>query len=161
MFLRRHLEQAVPVLSEALDGMRRPLIGQQQLAGFANSLCQDADLAGVLAEAFDVLGAEGRLEIRAGRSRKLVLELFDGVYWDGGLLNHTLAGYASSKISLTDPAFLVTDLEIKEPEELLPLLDLACGAGIATLCCWPPAYPTRRYRSYCCRPIASTSRWCR
>jgi chaperonin GroEL len=133
MLLRRHLEQAAQVLLDALEGMRLPLNGRQQLAGFANSLCHDVDLAEVLAEALDLLGADGRLEIRAGRSRKLVLELFDGLYWDGGLLNHTLAGYASSKIALTDPAFLVTDLEIKEPEELLPLLDIACGAGIRGL----------------------------
>lgn len=133
MLLRRHLEHAAQILLEALNGMTRPLSGQPALAGFAYSLCQDADLANALAEAFDVLGAEGRLEIRAGRSQKLVLELFDGLYWDGGLLNHTMAGYASSKILLTEPAFLITDLEIKEPEELVPLLDLACGAGIRSL----------------------------
>src|SRR6185503_1603668 len=52
---------------------------------------------------------------------------------DGGLLNHNLAGYASGKITLTNPAFLVSDLEIKEPEELIPLLDLACSAGIHSL----------------------------
>ena len=40
---------------------------------------------------------------------------------------------SSGKIVLAEPAILVTDLEIKEPQELLPLLDMACRAGIRNL----------------------------
>jgi chaperonin GroEL len=103
------------------------------MAKFAESLSHDPDLAQVLAEAFDLLGPDGRLEIRAGRSRKLVLELFDGLYWDSGLFTRELARGGAGKITLTEPAILITDLEIKEPDELVPLLDLACGAGTREL----------------------------
>ncbi len=133
MILRRHLESAVQPLLRELEKSTVPLSDRGQIAGFANSLCHDSDLAEALADAFDLLGVEGRLEIRPGRSRKMVLELFDGVYWDGGLLSHNLAGSTLGKIKLTNPALLATDLEIKEPGELVPLLDLAYNAGIRSL----------------------------
>jgi len=133
MRLRRHLEQAAQALVAALNGMTLPISGKEQLSGYAKSICHDADLSDVLAEAFDMLGVDGRLEIRAGRSRKLVLEFFDGVYWEGGLFSRDPVVNSSGKIVVTDPAILMTDLEIKEPQELLPLLDMACCAGIRNL----------------------------
>ncbi|MEP7356457.1 MAG: TCP-1/cpn60 chaperonin family protein, partial [Anaerolineales bacterium] len=133
MLLRRRLEEAVPGLLADLDALTRPLCSQAAVRAYADSLCGDADLAAVLAEAFDLLGADGRLEIRPGRNRKLVLELFDGLYWPGGLFNRELAGGLAGKISLTEPAILLTDLEIKEPGELVPLLDLAYSVGIHDL----------------------------
>lgn len=133
MILRRHLESAVQPLLNELEKITTPLVSRDQIAGFANNLCHDPDLAEALADAFDLLGAEGRLEIRPGRSRKMILELFDGVYWDGGLLSHNMTGSTLGKIKLTNPAILATDLEIKEPSELIPLLELAHNAGIRSL----------------------------
>ncbi len=132
MLLRRHLEQAAQGLSAEIDRMTRPLHGQEAIRGFAEGLCHDADLAEVVAEAFDLLGPEGRLDIRPGRGRKLLLELFDGVYWESGLFARDPTA-STGKISLVDPAFLLTDLDIQEPDELIPALDLACQAGLTSL----------------------------
>jgi len=132
MLLRRHLEQAAQDLLAEIDRTTRPLEGKEGVRRFAEGLCHDTDLAEVVAEALDLLGPDGRLDIRPGRDRKLRLELFDGVYWDSGLFaRDPTAG--TDKISLVDPAFLLTDLEIKEPAELIPALDLACQAGINSL----------------------------
>ena len=132
MSLRRHLEEASSLLLSELDRMTLALPGKAPLASFANSLCRDADLAEVLAEALDLLGVDGRLEIRAGRSRTMVLELFDGLYWDSGLLNRDPADL-SGKVTLINPSILITDLDVQEPDELLPLLHLALDAGIQSL----------------------------
>ena len=69
--------------------MAGELSARARLAEYAQSICHDADLAGVLAEAFDMLGPDGRLEVRSGRSRELLLEFFDGIYWESGLLDRT------------------------------------------------------------------------
>src|SRR5262249_2803859 len=63
---------------------------------------------------------------RTGRSIKLALELSDGIYWEGGLFARDGTGNAMAKTTLLNPAFLLTDLEIHEPAELVPLLELAC-----------------------------------
>ncbi len=133
MRLRQCLDEAAQGLLDELDEMTWPLAGQQGLSRYAESLSHDADLAQVLAEAFDLLGADGRLEIRPGRNRKLVLELFDGLYWEGGLFTHSLAEGGPGRLSLNEPAFLVTDLEIQLPDELVPLLELACREGVPSL----------------------------
>jgi len=133
MTLRRHLEEASELLLAELECKTLPLEGKAQLAAFAKSICDDGDLAEVLAEAFDMLGVEGRLETRKGRSRQLVLEFFDGVYWEGGLFSREAKINAGGKIKVVEPAILMTDLEVKEPQELVPLLDLAFEAGIKSL----------------------------
>jgi chaperonin GroEL len=133
MTLRRHLEAAALELVEELERQTLPLTDKAQVVAFAKTICDDPDLAEALAEAFDMLGADGRLETRKGRNRQLVLEFFDGVYWGGGLFSREPAINAGGKIHLVTPAIVMTDLEIKEPQELLPLLDMACEAGLERL----------------------------
>ncbi len=133
MGLRRHLEAIARRLPAEIDRVKLPLLGQEGLRGFAEGLCHDPDLAQVIAEAFDLLGPEGRLDIRPDRGRALRLELFDGVYWDSGLVARDAASGGPGKLTLFNPAILLTDLDIKEPDELIPTLDLACQAGVRDL----------------------------
>jgi len=132
MLLRRHLEAAGHAALADLDRLTRPLEGREQLRGFADGLCHDVNLAEVIAEALHLLGPEGRLDIRPGHSRGLRLELFDGVYWDGGLFARDITS-STDKITLVEPAILLTNLDIKEPDELVPLLEWACQAGMSGL----------------------------
>src|SRR5260221_2916792 len=71
MLLRRHLETAAQAALGELERQTQPLEGRAQLRDFAAGLCRDDELAGAIAEAFDLLGAEGRPDIPPGRGRRL------------------------------------------------------------------------------------------
>lgn len=80
-----------------------------------------------------MIGAEGRLEIRPGRRQELEREYVEGTYWSGGLFSRAMAGHPSGKVSLENGLILLTDLEIREAQEVVPLLAMALRAEIKSL----------------------------
>lgn len=133
MSLRRHLEQAAQLICAELNRLTLQLQGQAQLAGLAETLCADPPLAKMLGEIFDMIGADGRLEIRPGRRQELEREYIEGTYWSGGLFSRAMVSNPSGKVSLENGLILLTDLEIREAQEVVPLLAMALRAGIKNL----------------------------
>lgn len=130
MRLRFHLEAAAKIILEELDGMATHLQGEEQLARLAETICYDPELAKMLGEIMDTIGEYGHLEIHPGRSRKLEREYFEGAYWDSGVLAHEMLLDSTEKRAKFDnAAILISDMEIKEPHELLPALGAALDAG--------------------------------
>jgi chaperonin GroEL len=133
MLLRRHLEAAVPLILQNLDTMVVPLEGQQALTRMAYALCHDTEMASLLGEAFDLMGSEGRIEIREGYGRKLHLDYVEGTYYESGLISQAVLPEAAARIELINPAFLISDFTIEDHRELYPVLQTAFQAGIKDL----------------------------
>src|SRR5690606_20559333 len=103
-------------------------------AGLARTICYDDELAKMLGEIFDIIGAYGRLEVRKGAGQELVREYVEGMYWDNGLRSREMANAEHGlRANLENPAILISDLEINEPEQLIPLLNLALKNNIKQL----------------------------
>jgi chaperonin GroEL len=134
MRLRQYLEAAVPVILNKLDEMAVNLHGKKELAKLAETICYDPPLAKILGEIFDIIGEYGRLEIRSGRSRELEREYIEGMYWDGSLFSREMITDASlGRTLMENPAILISDLEIQDPQDLLPLLDTAIRSEVKSL----------------------------
>jgi len=134
MRLRQHLEVASQVILEELESMVTHLNGREQYARLAETICYDPPLAKMLGEIFDIIGAYGRLDVRPGRGRELEREYVEGMYWDGGLFSREfIQDPLLGKAEMENSALLISDLEIKEPQGLLPILDMAIGANFKTL----------------------------
>jgi len=134
MRLRQYLEAAIPVILNKLDEMVVHLHGKKELARLAETICYDPPLAKMLGEIFDIVSEYGRLEIRSGRSRELEREYIEGMYWDGGLFSREMITDVSlGRTSMENPAILISDLEVQDPQDLLPLLDTAIRSEVKTL----------------------------
>ena len=133
MTLRQHLDQAAQLICHELSGMTSHLQGKEELAGLAETICYDPPLAKMLGEIFDTIGEYGRLEIRPGRRQELEREYIEGMYWKGGLLSRAMANDPSGKALLENVPLLITDLEVREAQELVPLLDMTIHTGIRAL----------------------------
>jgi chaperonin GroEL len=134
MGLRQHFEAGLVQALEVLDGLTTQLHGKQKLGGLAQTICYDPDLARMLGEIFDVIGAYGRLEVRKGTGKDLVREYVEGMYWDSGLRSREMANAEHGlRANLENPAILISDLEIGEPEQLIPLLQAAVKNGVKQL----------------------------
>lgn len=128
--LRKYLEAGANSISETLSGMVRQLHGKQQLRQFAGSICHDAPLAEVLGEIFEIIGADGQLDIHINNRRDIVREYHEGAFWDGGALSRDiLSSHPNQRIVLRNPAVLICDLVIENPLSLEPLLTVAKSAG--------------------------------
>lgn len=132
--LRIYLEKGLQVILDQITATTVHLSGKEQLAQMAQSLSYDPPLAKLLGEMFDVVGAYGRLEIRAGRSRELEREYVEGMYWDWGLCSREMVvDHSRLRTEFENPAILISDLEIDDPEQLLPALEVALRAEIPAL----------------------------
>lgn len=132
--LRRHLDRGAQAIVDELDGMTIPVEGKRQLAEIAESVCYDRPLAGLLGEIFDIVGETGHVEIRRGNGRELERHYVDGMFLKSGVWSaHMLADQVRQRTDLQNAAVLISDLEIGDPRELVPALDVAVTAGFRTL----------------------------
>jgi chaperonin GroEL len=134
MRLQTHLNKGLQAILDQLTSMTSPVSGKEQLARIAESQSYDPRLSKLLGEIFDIIGAYGRLEIRQGRGRELEREYVEGMYWDWGLHSREMiANFDRVCTELEKPAILISDLEIQEPRQLLPVLEMALRAEIPAL----------------------------
>jgi chaperonin GroEL len=134
MRLRTFLDEAVPLLHAELDSMTVRLQGKRQLVGLANTITNDPEMAPYLGEIFDIIGEYGRLEIRNGRSREIEREYIEGIFWENGVHSREMIYDKSEfRTNFQDPYILISDLEIDNPEDLVPMLELAVKHEIKSM----------------------------
>jgi chaperonin GroEL len=134
MRLRQHLEAAAQFILDLLAERTLQIEGQARIARLAETICYDHELSEDLGEIFDVIGPYGRLEIRAGHGQRLERGYVEGSYWDGPLFSpHMVSDAIQQRALLEEPTILVSNLEVREPSELIPLMEAAIGAGARSL----------------------------
>jgi len=142
MALRHYLEKGLRVVLDELTGMAVHLEGKEKLARIAETICYDPLLAKMLGEIFDIIGEYGQLEIRSGRSRELEREYVEGMYWKGGVLSYQMitarlsspkSDHTSLRTEMENAAILISDLEIEDPRQLMPVIEVVMQAEIRSL----------------------------
>ncbi len=139
MRLRSRLSQLLPALTDRIIADARQLRTQDELQALAFSACYDEEMAQILGEALHSLGRYGQVDIRAGHGRGMEYSFVEGSYWQGGVQSKThlakdmLGGSQRMVAELHNAAILMTDMDIEEPGELVPLMQLALRSGITHL----------------------------
>ncbi len=134
MQFKLHLEQGMQVILDQLTGMTVPVEGKEKLARLAESLCYDPTLAKYMGEVFDIIGEWGRLEIREGHSRDVERDYTEGMYWDRGLMSREMyTDHSRPRVEYEDAAILISDLDLKEPSQLFPALELSIRSEIPAM----------------------------
>jgi len=134
MRLRQHLEAAALFILDLLAERTLQIEGCARIARLAETICYDQELGEELGEIFDVIGPYGRLEIRSGHGQRLERQYVEGSYWDGPLFSpHMVNDAIRQRALLEAPAILISNLEVREPSELIPLMEAAIGAGSRSL----------------------------
>jgi chaperonin GroEL len=136
MLLRTGLERGAAAVLAAIRQKAIPLRERKFIANLARGICQgDNQMADMLAEIFDIVGAEGQIEVEAWNRRDLDREFIEGTYWK-------ISGYYSREF-LTDPmgareiyddaGILISDMDFQDPNQLVPVLEKCVKAGVKRL----------------------------
>jgi chaperonin GroEL len=133
MRLRTYLDEGLRLVLEELDRLTIPIDAdsvaakrRDRLTGLAESVGRDAELARYLGEIFDVIGAYGRLEVRAGSGRHFKREYVEGIYWDTGLHSRLmLDDYKAGRSTLENAAIAISNLDVDEPSDMAHILEVA------------------------------------
>jgi chaperonin GroEL len=144
MRLRHYLEQGGELIQQQLAEQKIHLQGKTRLADLATGICYDPELGHMLGEIFDIIGPFGQLEVRQGRSRALEREYIEGMYWDGAITSRSMIeDIQLGRATLENPSIFISDLEVKEPQDLLPLLEVALQGGVKSLLLIVSALPDK------------------
>ena len=135
MRLRQVLEECLDIVLDALADMTRPILGKEQLAQLAECICHDRELAEKLGEIFDFIGEHGQLDVRRGHTRAIEHEYMKGMYWKRGAVSRAMlkGGKEPDRIVMNDCAILISDLDIEDPADLLPVISLLMRSGAKSL----------------------------
>ena len=135
MRLREHLGERLDVVLVALDEMTRPISGREQLAQLAECICHDPELAEKLGEIFDFIGEHGQLDVRRGHTRIIEHDYMKGMYWKRGAVSRAMlrGGKEPDRIVMNDCAILLSDLDIEDAKDLLPVINILMRAGAKSL----------------------------
>ena len=132
--LHHYLEQGMRLILDHLTSMTVQVSGKERLAQVAETICYDPPLAKLLGEIFDVIGEYGRLEIRSGRGRELEREYVEGMYWERGLVSRAMiTDHRRARTEFENATILISDLEIEDPQQIFPALELALRAELRCL----------------------------
>lgn len=132
--LRAQMLRLLPALCQRLVFDARPLRSQAELSALAFAICYDEEMADRLGEIIYTLGRYGQVDVRAGHGRHLTHNFVEGCYWRGGAQSkEMLRGTTRAIAELHDAAILVSDAEIEEPAELVPVMQLALRSGCKQL----------------------------
>jgi len=132
--LREHLELGATHVEEQLVENADAVSGSESLARLAETLCHDQDMAAIIGEAFETVGEYGRIEVRAGRSRGMEREYVEGMYWNSGAISRSmLTDLGRSRTEFINGSILVSDIDVKDPRQLFPVVERALRDGITSL----------------------------
>jgi chaperonin GroEL len=128
------MEKGMHAILDELTDMTIHVAGKERLAHIAYAVCYDQALAKALGEIFDIIGEYGQLEIRSSRGREVEREYIEGMYWSNGALSREmLTDSQKLRAELEEAAILISDLDIEQPGDLVPLFEQVLQAGIHAL----------------------------
>lgn len=132
--VRRGLGRGRALATAALGNMARPVAGRAALERSAGVLCHDPDMARVLSEVLDIVGADGHVHIDTGYTDGLKRQLIDGTFWNEGFVSpHFITDQEKQESRLIEPAILLSDLRFTTAEQLIPLLERITNACIRSV----------------------------
>lgn len=134
--IRNAWERALPAVIEAIHAGARPLRGRQAIADMALGMCQgDRALADMLGEILDIIGADGLTVVEGSKRLGLDREYVEGTYWKlSGWFSRLFVNQpAEKRVVYEDAALLTTDFALRDPQQLLPVLERCVNAGVKRL----------------------------
>lgn len=132
--LQHHLLSASRAAIAVIEEMALAVSGQAELTNLARTISRDEEISKLLGEILDVIGVYGQVDIRSGHQRTSERDYAEGMYWQSGL--HSILAIADlpeRRLEAENCAVFVSDLDIQEPREIVPVLELARRVGAGSI----------------------------
>ncbi|QJD30616.1 Hsp60 family chaperonin [Methylococcus geothermalis] len=129
--LKRGIDRAVACVTE--DIRARAWRGEQEsliLGVAAVATKNEPGVGRLLLEALDAVGVHGAVSVELGQRREDVLDVVDGYRWEKGYLSPYFVTDRTRELAELDDVYvLMTDLEVNDFVDLVPLLEQVTEAG--------------------------------
>jgi chaperonin GroEL len=122
--IKRGIDKAVIAVTEKLHDMARPVAGKDEIAQVATISSQDAEIGGLIADAFDKVGKDGVISVEESSTTSMELEFTEGMQFDKGYISpYFVTDAERMEAVLEDSHILLVQNKVSSVQELLPLLE--------------------------------------
>ncbi len=130
MELKRGIDLAVGAAVKEIDGMSKPVSGEEIAHVGTISANNDSEIGGIIAEAMEKVGKDGVITVEEAKSLDTNLEVVEGMQFDRGYLSpYFVTDAERMEAVLEDVSILLHEKKISSMKDLLPILEQVAKQG--------------------------------
>ncbi|HAF70153.1 MAG: 60 kDa chaperonin [Acetothermia bacterium 64_32] len=130
MALKRGIEKGAKAVVDELKKMSRKLSTKEETAQVATISANDPDIGRIIADAMEEVGEDGVITVEDSDTIETYYEVVEGMRFDREYLSpYFVTDPKKMEVSLENPYILITDRELKNAMELIPLLEKVAQTG--------------------------------
>lgn len=123
MMLRRGMDKAVRTVIEEIEKLAKP-VKKEDWVKVATISAQDEAIGAKIAEALELVGKDGIIEVEEGRTMDITIEHKEGMQFDKGYASpYFVTDTEHMEAEINDAYILITDQKIGSMQDLLPFLE--------------------------------------
>ena len=131
MAVKRGIDIAVEAAVGSIAEQAKKVKGTDDLRNVATVSCNwDAEIGGLIAEAFGKVGTDGVITVEEGKSTTTELEVVEGMQFDKGFISaYFITTPTTLEAVLEDPFILIHEKKISSLRDMVPLLEKTASSG--------------------------------
>jgi chaperonin GroEL len=130
MLLKKGIDEAVKIVVDELDKMKKDIKAKEEMAQVATISAQNPEVGDLIAEVFEKVGGEGVVQVEEGQTMGLSIDMVEGMQFDNGYISpYMITDTVRMEAVFDDAQILLTDKKISSIQEILPLLEAMAQAG--------------------------------
>ena len=130
MELKRGIETAVKSAVDAVDGLSKPVGGEEIAHVGTISANNDSEIGKIIAEAMEKVGKDGVITVEEAQGLDTTLEVVEGMMFDRGYLSpYFVTDPERMEAVLENPMILLHEKKISSMKDLLPILEQVAKQG--------------------------------
>ena len=130
MELKRGIELAVRAAVESVDGMSKPVSGEEIAHVGTISANNDSEIGNIIAEAMEKVGKDGVITVEEAQGLDTTLDVVEGMMFDRGYLSpYFVTDPERMESVLENVKILLHEKKISSMKDLLPILEQVAKQG--------------------------------
>lgn len=129
-YLKQGIKQGTEKIVEELKDKSRDLSTKEETAQVATISADDEEIGQIIADTMEEAGEDGVITVEESEGIETYYELVEGMQFDREYLSpYFVTDSENMEVDLEDPYILITDQEIKNAQDFVPVLEKIAQTG--------------------------------
>ena len=131
MGIKRGIDYAVEIMTQALDALATPIKTAQEIQQIATiSANNDAEIGRIIGEAMERVGKDGIITVAEAKGIETHVDYVEGMQFDKGYVSpYFITNPENMTVELTNAQILITDKKLSTAKDIVPILEKTMAQG--------------------------------